>query len=388
MRFVRITENNQIDLLRCGAELFPALTAAIDSAAQEVWLETYLFESDEAGRPIIEALIRAAKRGVSVHVTLDWAGTGRAQAAALASTFASAGVRCRVFNPWFMRGISRNHRKIVVVDGHLAFLGGINIIDDLRADHDSSVCLPAPRWDIAARIRGPLVAELHHAVREHWKKGVSLRERITNRIRNFRRKSIHKAYTQPIVAGLVVSDNFHNRRTVYRAYLQALAVARSSVVLANPYFAPGRKLRNALVKAASRGVKVTLLLGVGQYHLQDAVAQSYYPQLLAAGVGIFEYRKTQLHGKVAVVDDHWATFGSANHDGLSLFVNHEANVLVFDPDFSRVLRSEIELAVEDSVRICAGEYEASPWYRRIWNHFAALLYRNALRILSSGNSVD
>ncbi|MEI6715106.1 MAG: phospholipase D-like domain-containing protein [Verrucomicrobiota bacterium] len=388
MRFVRITENNQIELLRCGAELFPALVAAIDIAAQEVWLETYLFERDEAGLPIMEALIRAARRGVSVHVTLDWAGTGSAQAAALRRTFVSAGVQCRVFNPWFRRGISRNHRKIVVVDGQVAFLGGINIIDDLRADHDSSIRLPSPRWDIAARIRGPLVEELHRAVSAHWKLGASLRERITDRIRKFRRKTIHKLHTKPIVGALVVSDNFRNRRTIYRAYLQALAGARSSVVLANPYFAPGRKLRNALVNAASRGVEVTLLLGVGQYHLQDAVAQSYYPQLLAAGVRIFEYRKTQLHGKVAVVDEHWATFGSTNHDGLSLFVNHEANVLVFDPGFSRVLRSEIERALEDSTRVCAGEHVASPWYSRIWNHCAALLYRNALRILSSGNSVD
>ncbi len=388
MRFVRFTENNELQILRSGAEFFPALIAAIEGAQREIFLETYIFEDDAAGRPIIEALIRAAARGVTIKLTLDWAGTGRVQSRALLRIFKPAGVQCRVFNPWFIRGISRNQRKIVVVDGQVAFLGGINIIDDFRADHDSSIRLPAPRWDIAARITGPLVAELHRAVVTHWKQIASFRERLVTKFRNFRRRNNLHAFTRPTVAAVVESDNFNNRRTIYRAYLQALAGARTSAILANPYFAPGARLRNALVRAASRGVDVTLLLGVGQYHLQDAVSQSYYRQLLEAGVKIFEYRKTQLHGKVAVVDDQWATLGSTNYDGFSLFLNHEANVIVSDRAFSIALRKEIEAAIAASVPVFARDYAATRWYRHVWNHCAALLYRNALRILSSGNSVD
>ncbi|WP_236422640.1 phospholipase D-like domain-containing protein, partial [Escherichia coli] len=109
-----------------------------------------------------------------------------------------------------------------------------------------------------------------------------------------------------------------NRSTIQKAYLQALGRARHSVLLATPYFAPGRKFRKALAHAARRGVQVTLLIGVGEFKIQDAVAHSFYPKLLLDGVRVVEYRKTQLHAKVAVVDDDWATVGSSNCDGLSL----------------------------------------------------------------------
>ena len=131
-----------------------------------------------------------------------------------------------------------------------------------------------------------------------------------------------------MLAAFVVRDNLRNRRTIQRAYLQAIGRAKNSVLLANPYFAPGHKFRKALAQAAQRGVEVTLLIGVGEIWLQDMVARSFYPKLLGSGVQVIEYRKTQLHAKVAVVDDDWATVGSSNCDGLSLFLNQEANMVV------------------------------------------------------------
>ena len=189
----------------------------------------------------------------------------------------------------------------------------------------------------------------------------------------------------PSLVALVVRDNLRNRRTIQRTYLQALGHARKSAFLANPYFAPGRKLRRALESAAARGVDVTLLLGVGQFRLQDAIAHSFYPKLLESGVKIIEYRKTQLHGKVAVVDDIWATVGSSNYDGFSLFMNQEANIVVKDALFAQALRVHIEHGVADGVAVRIEDYANISWYKRVWYGAAFWLYRAMIRVISGGN---
>jgi cardiolipin synthase len=143
-------------------------------------------------------------------------------------------------------------------------------------------------------------------------------------------------------------------------------------------------MRDALCRAAGRGVDVTLLLGVGQFRIQDAVARSYYPKLLEHGVKIYEYQKTQLHGKVAVVDDDWATVGSSNYDGFSLFVNQEANIVVKDAPFAHALREHIRHGVDDAVRINPEEFRNTPWYRRAWYGTAFLIYRAMLRVITMG----
>ena len=136
--------------------------------------------------------------------------------------------------------------------------------------------------------------------------------------------------------------------------------------------------------AANRGVCVTLLIGVDQFRLQDAVAQSFYPKLLSAGVRIVEYRKTQLHAKVAVIDNRWATVGSSNFDGLSLFVNHEANIIVRDDEFTRTLREAIAQGVHEGVVVMVKEVENYSWARRLFNRFAYLLYKSVLQVISAG----
>ncbi len=133
---------------------------------------------------------------------------------------------------------------------------------------------------------------------------------------------------------------------------------------------------------------MTLLLGVGQFRIQDAVAHSFYPKLLKNGVKIVEYRKTQLHAKVAVVDDDWATVGSSNYDGLSLFVNQEANIVVKDADFAHALRKQIERGVAEGVVVDSGAFANVPWYERAWYGIAYWFYNNALRIITLGRSAE
>lgn len=384
MRSVTYVANNDVALLETGQQLFPAMIAAIDAARHDILFETYIFAEDEVARGIEAALIRAAERGLKVRVLVDWFGTGHRACCRRAEAFARAGVHYRVFNPWFKRGIARTHRKITVVDGEIAFVGGININDDMRHDYEPYLPLPAPRWDFAVSVRGPLVAQIHFEAQAQWMRAGRLD--ILSRIGLYRetRKAPPTEGARPMRAAFVVRDNLRNRRTIQRAYLQAIGQARKSVLLANPYFAPGRKFREALARAARRGVSVTLLIGTGEFRMQDAVARSYYPKLLADGIQIVEYRKTQLHAKIAVVDDDWATVGSSNCDGLSLFVNQEANIVVKNAAFSRAVRAHIERGVADGEIVRMEEFEGMGWMRRMRYEMAYLLYRLTMRIFAIG----
>jgi cardiolipin synthase len=384
MRSVHYIAHNDVALLESGTAFFPALLAAIDGALYDIYFETYIFAGDDTGREVEAALIAAAKRGVKVRVIVDWFGTGHGQAARLGLAFADANVHYRVFNPWFKRGVTRTHRKIAVVDRDLAFVGGINVNDDWLCDYDPRKRLPAPRWDFAVKVRGPLVAAIHQEAQAQWARVGHLG--FMRRIGLFREMRIAPKASgdKPMLAGLVVRDNLRNRRTIQRAYLRALGRAKKSVLLANPYFAPGRKFREALALAAQRGVEVSLLIGVGEIWLQDMVARSFYPKLLDSGVQVIEYRKTQLHAKVAVVDDDWSTVGSSNCDGLSLFLNQEANVVVKDAAFAQSMREHIARGMADGVVIQRDDFAHVGWLRRSGYEAAYLLYKLTMRIFAMG----
>lgn len=386
MKSVTYTSGNQLALLHGGAEYFPDLLNAIDAARVEVWLETYIFSLDDTGIEVRNALMRAASRGVDVRVVSDWLGTGRRVSAELKRELRKAGVKHRSFNPWFRRGITRMHRKMCVVDGRLAYLGGLNIVDDMVDYHHPGARLPAPRWDFGMRAEGPLVGVIENEMRRQWARlgNLPLISRLSRLAHERGIRGVGEPGNQAAEAALVVRDNFRNRSTIQKAYLHALGRARHEAFLVTPYFAPGRKLRRALELAASRGVVVTLLLGVGEFPMQDLVAQSYYPKLLRAGVRIVEYRRTQLHGKVAVIDEEWATVGSSNYDALSLFVNQEANVVIRDAGFAAALRNHIMVGVAAGVPVKLEEFIGTPWTRRMTHGAAFLLYRAIMRVITLG----
>jgi len=385
MRDLQFTVDNHLTLLHGGAAYFPALIEAIDAARTEIFFETYIFSPDATGTLVLNALVRAAARGVQVHVITDWIGTGPNLTKLLDREFQVGGVLHRSFNSWFRRGVARSHRKLCVIDLQYAFVGGLNIIDDLRYDYNVKLTLPAPRWDFAVQVEGPLVGLIHQEAEAQWerigKMPLYARFEMYRDMRTKRKITIAKV----ALAGFVVRDNFRNRRTIQRAYLRAIGNARKSVLLATPYFAPGRKFLNALATAAARGVEVTLLIGAGEFRVQDAVANAFYPKLLKSGATVYEFSKTQMHGKVAVIDDEWATVGSSNCDGLSLFLNHEANVVVRDADFARELRKHIEDGVAQSVAIRQEDFSNIPWYKRLWHSAAYLLYKAVLRTITLGD---
>ncbi len=384
MRTVNLIAQNEITLLETGLALFPAMLDAIQNAQFDIFFETYIFADDETGKQVEAALIAAGRRGVRVHVVTDWWGTGHKQCTRLGMAFAEAGVRFRAFNPWFRRGVTRTHRKLTVVDRDLAFVGGININDDWYCDYDCTRRLDAPRWDFAVQVRGPLVASIHHEMQAQWARVGRLG--LIKRIGLYRelRKLPLPDGEKPMQAAFVVRDSLRNRHTIQRAYLQAIGRAKKSVLLVNPYFAPGHKFRKALALAGQRGVEVKLLIGVGEIWLQDMVARSFYPKLLDSGVQVYEYRKTQLHAKVAVVDEDWSTVGSSNCDGLSLFLNQEANIVVKDEQFAASMREHILRGIGDGTRIHREEFENVGFAKRAGYEVAYLFYKLAMRIFAIG----
>ena len=355
---MRFRDGNRIELLRNGEQYFPALEREIDAATTEIHLETYIFEADAAGESIAQALMRAARRGVSVQLLVDGFGS-RFFTQILQPQLLEAGVKSLVFRPEmsvlkFRRTrLRRLHRKLAVIDGKVGFCGGINIIDD-----NDRAAPGSPRFDYAVRVQGPLVAEMHAATKSVWTRAAWT---------HMRRDWVGDIAVPPAPppageqrAAFLTRDNFRHRHDIERAYLAAIRAAKSEVVIANAYFLPGKRFRRALRAASVRGVRVVLLLqGRVEYFLVHYATRALYHQLLDAGAEIHEYQRSFLHAKVAVVDGRWATVGSSNIDPVSLLLAREANVVVEDEPFARALRESLQAAIASDAKPVAHGYGTS-----------------------------
>ncbi len=358
---------NRITLLKNGAEYFPALEAAFDQAQEHIHLETYIFRDDESGRRIAQALMRATGRGVKIHLMVDGFGA-RPLPDKLLQAMRDAGVQVLVHRPeisrWRLRRyrLWRLHRKLVVVDGNIAFVGGINIIND--ADFSG---MP-PQYDYAVKVEGPLVGEIYDAVRRLWSL-VSWAQLRRARPRDQEPKiAVPPAGTMH--ARFLLRDNLRHRREIERAYLRAIGKARHEIMIANAYFLPGTRFRHALIAAAERGVRVVVFVqGQTDHAMANYAKQAFYGRLLRAGVEIYEYQKSVLHAKAAVIDGVWATVGSSNIDPFSLVLSREANIAVYDRGFADELRESMQQEMDGgAVRVMAESLERLPRYKRflIW----------------------
>jgi len=346
----RFVAGNRIVLLRSGAEYFPALERAIDSATIEIWLETYIFADDATGRQLADALSRAALRGVKVRVMVDGWGAKFYLTTALERAMRKSGIELLKYRPevsaWQFRShrLRRLHRKLCHVDHRIAFVGGINVIDDFNTPGHTP-----PRLDFAVSVEGPLVPAVAQTMQRVWAL-VQLVQFGTSQLTLFpeRRRAEHVG-TQ--TAKFIIRDNLRHRRDIEQAYLAAIRAARREIVVANSYFFPGITFRRELADAAGRGVAVTLILQAKvEYVLLHFASRAMYGQLLQAGVVIQEYHKSMLHAKVAVIDDRWATVGSSNIDPYSLLVAREANVVVRDRGFAAELKQEFDVMIATGSR--------------------------------------
>ena len=335
-----LVDGNRLALLRNGAEYFPALESAIDAAHYEIHLQSYIFADDITGRRIADALARAARRGVTVNVVVDGYGT-RNYLGELSELMPAASIQLLIFRPELgvlnlsRQRLRRMHRKIALIDRKVAFVGGINIIDDMHTPKHTP-----PRYDYAVRIEGPVLWPIIEQTRRLWrvvawanlKQNLDAPPRVTPAldVQGWQR------------AAFVVRDNFRYRSDIEDAYLEAIEAAQEEIVIANAYFFPGRRFRRALAQAAERGVNVILLLqGRVEYVLLHHASRALYGSLLDSGVEIHEYHKSFLHAKVAVVDGRWATVGSSNIDPFSLMLAREANLVVDDRRFALELRESL-----------------------------------------------
>ena len=409
-RVKQAPETDTVTLIEGGKNLFDALIQAFDAAQVLIHLETYIFDFHGAGQSVADALARAAQRGVVVRVMVDGAGT-EPLPAEWAKKFRATGVQWCVYSPLGAglgrlgaagRRLSllspkrwrRLHRKLCVVDEKLAFCGGINVLDDWYDPNHGA--LLAPRFDFAISGAGFFAREVAEATGLLWwrvQAGYSARQnhlsaawekfkiagyggRTDTRLLRSAAEALASPAAEIVSSGvratLVLRDNLRNRRSIERAYRKAIDGACHEVIIANAYFLPGGALRRSLIAAARRGVRVTLLLqGKYEYFMQYHAVRPVYGVLLAAGVEVYEYEKSFLHAKVAVVDSHWATVGSSNLDPFSLLLAREANVVIEDTAFARQLADCLQQALTtQGRRVDPADYSGRPWSDR-WKGWLA-----------------
>ncbi|MBV7513296.1 cardiolipin synthase ClsB [Pseudomonas sp. PDM25] len=366
--------NNRVELLENGEAYFPRVFEAMRQAKTEILLETFIVFEDKVGDELQEVLIAAAQRGVRITASLDGFGCGELSTGYLAA-LSEAGVRIQIFDPapktlgirtnWFRR----LHRKIVVVDGTIAFIGGINFSADHLADFG-----PEAKQDYSVEVQGPAVADIHHFAL--LQSGRPARAKYWWQRRRQRRSEL--AFTDHDgQVRLVYRDNGEHPTDIEEVYRQVLRTAQRRVVIANAYFFPGYRLLREIRNAARRGVDVRLILQ-GQPDMMAAklAARMTYDYLLKSGVQIYEYCDRPLHGKVALVDEDWSTVGSSNLDPLSLSLNLEANVLIRDRAFNRDLFERLEDLSNNHCKVMSAD--KSP-RGRVWHMTVGFLVFHFLR---------
>jgi cardiolipin synthase len=407
LAFLTWTHGNTLRLLQSGADFFPALCAAIDGARQSVHLETYIFARDPTGDDVLDHLVAAARRGVQVRVVLDGFGS-HANIDYVRRRLAEVDAQCLVFRPeprWLgklvpsRRRLRRLHRKTAVIDGAVAFVGGINIEDDFDDGAKTA------RFDFAVEIRGPLVADVMYAqdsmwLRLNWRRlhrHIAEREnwhRLRQLVPRHAKIAAAAAPNPPLSsqydhlrAALVLRDNLRYRQTFERAYLRCIRAARRDILIANAYFFPGRDFRKALLDAAERGVRVRVLLqGKSAHHIQYHATRVLYDEFLVGGIEIYEYEAGFIHAKAAVIDGI-ATVGSSNLDPFSLLLAREANVIVDSKRFVADLKARVEQGIAQSaVRIRRYEFGRRGWLRRAIDRVSYALLRIGVALTGKSGS--
>jgi cardiolipin synthase len=380
-----------VKLLVNGGEAFPDMLAAIDAAATTIDLETYMFRADRTGARFHVALRKAAQRGVRVRVIYDYIGS-RGIPDRFVRKLVRSGVEVAVYHPpLFDRAIllmnQRDHRKILVVDRRILFIGGLNISDDNAAVEEGG-----QGWrDTHMRIDGRETARAGERLFDSgWQDATPYGEMRTPRSRFEARirtrlkwlttltemeKTQDVASDAPGVAVQIIgNEEFRFRRRIRRAYLHAIKRARRYILIENAYFIPDRGMRRALTRAVRRGVFVAVAVARHSDVAAAAYAsRSLYSELLERGVRIFEWPYGMLHAKTAVIDDAWAIVGSYNFDRRSLLHQLEVVAVVADADFAKRLRDQTMADLAESHEVTMREHESRSWAQMLLESGATIL---------------
>ena len=358
---------NHVTTLVNGDQIFPAMLKAIDSARVTVTFETFVFR-DEIGAQFCAALSAAAKRGIKVHILLDWLGSSSMDPALLENT-RNAGCDVQLYHEltWLHLGRlnNRTHRKLLVVDGRVGFTGGVGMGTEWTGNAQD----PRHWREMHYRVEGPVVSQMQAVFVDNWIKA-------TGRI-------LHGSDYFPTteeLAGVMDAQMFGSSPaggsdSMHLMVLLALTAAHVSIDIENAYFVPDRLTIDALVEAARRGVRVRIV--VPGRHTDARVgrwaAQALYGDLLNAGVEIYEYQPTMIHCKVMVIDGAWTSVGSANFDDRSFRLNDEANLNVFSPELAGEQIRQIEEDIGLSKRMVLRRWARRPFTRRMYERLALLM---------------
>ena len=343
-------EGNQIDTLVNGDEYFPMMLEAVKSAKRTITFETFVAVDGYVTYDLVMAMCQRAQAGVRVHVILDGVGSMKLDERYLMA-LRNAGVEVELYRPYnFLRPLhcnNRDHRKILVVDGKLAFTGGAGY-----ADCWNGAAKAKGKWqwrDTMYRVRGPLVAELQRGFMNNWKelRGVDLESEAY--FPQLKRVGEMKAQ-------VVLGAPCERGDTLGAGYLLAIDAAQKSILIEHAYFLPNKQLRKALFRAMARGVELDIILP--NDHIDTPIVRQTsmccWPELLAAGARIYEFQPSMMHGKLIVVDDELSIIGSGNFDDRTFFINDEINVHVLSKRFARDQRRMFE----NDLKSCEQKYEA------------------------------
>ncbi|WP_422017979.1 phospholipase D-like domain-containing protein [Roseateles sp.] len=368
---------NRVDLLEDGPDTFEAMFRAIDGARDHINIESYIVEADGPGQALAERLIARSRAGVRVNLLFDGVGSFGTDSGYFAR-LREAGVALCEYNPiprwrlWLGQALHlRDHRKLLVVDGRIGFLGGVNI-SSVYASGSSPLHLrgnaaaeAAPGWrDLHLRVEGPVVHSLQRLFMRHWRQHAELPLPMAH-------------YLPPLAAAglqsaaLAANEAGRRRNPHFSALLGAIATARERVLLTTAYLAPPRRLLRALTQAAQRGVRVELLLpGTSDFGMAWHAGHSHYTRLLRAGVVIHERQGSMLHSKACVIDGVWCSVGSSNADWRSAIHNAEANLIVLDEGFGQRLEQVFHDDVACSRQVLLDEWRRRPRWQRWKEQFA------------------
>ena len=344
---------NQITTLINGDEIFPAMLEAIEGATTSINFETYVYWSGEVADDFARALAEKAQAGVEVRVLLDWQGSVPMEPE-LIEMMTKAGVLAERFRPvrWYTldKINNRTHRKLLIVDGQVGFTGGVGIADEWRGQARS----PDEWRDTHFRVEGPVVAEFQGAFADNWVEATG----------QLLRGEDYFPAIEPggEVPAQLISSGAGEQNATHLMTMVALSSARETIRIATPYFVPDDIAMAQLLEARRRGVEVIVLLP-GDHTNKDIVrsaSRHFWGGLLEAGVRFYEFAPTMFHAKSLVIDDAWASVGSANFDERSFRLNDEANLNVFDPAFVAEQIAVFEADLERSREVSLGEWEARP----------------------------
>jgi cardiolipin synthase len=362
-----IVSGNRVTALHNGDEIFPAMLEAIRGAEKTITFETYIYWEGKIANEFSEALAERAEAGVKVHVLLDWLGSKKVNQE-LIEKMRQSGIEVEHYHPlrWYNldRVNNRTHRKLLVVDGRIGFTGGVGIADEWRGKGDS----PDHWRDTHYLIEGPVVADVQAAFMDNWLKT--------------RSEVLHgEDYFPPLEeVGTVATQMFKSSprqgsESVRLLFLLAIASARKSIRIGNPYFVPDDLAIATLIAARKRGVAIELVLmgRVTDSEFTRKASRSRWGPLLEAGIDIYEFQPTLYHNKLMVVDDCLVSVGSTNIDNRSFRLNDEANLNVLDTDFAQEQVRQFKRDKARSRPITLEAWRNRPRTERLLEHAAGLL---------------